>query len=115
MKKVTSLPISAARASSRSGGIRRSQSRSSATSVAAASLEPPASPACAGIALSSTIRAPRRLPADALRRSAAITTRLSPPTGKVGSLHRRLISPDGSSVKVKVSYRLTATISDSIS
>jgi hypothetical protein len=60
-------------------------------------------PGLCRIAFSSTIRAPRRLPADALKRSAAFTTRLSLPTGNAGSLHRRLISPDGSNVKVKVS------------
>ena len=47
--------------------------------------------------------------------SAALSTRLSPPVGRDGSLHRRLRAPDGSSTKVKVSERLTATISVSIS
>jgi hypothetical protein len=85
-KNGTPLPIRAPSSASRSRDHLRPQTRFNAQSVAAASLDPPPSPAATGIRLSSRMWAPSSLFAASWRSRAARITRLPSPVGNAGSV-----------------------------
>ena len=79
VKNATSLPSAAASARRRARGSLRPHSASRPRSVAAASLDPPPSPAPCGTRLVSRMAAPRVSPSSAARSRAARTTRFVAP------------------------------------
>ena len=98
---------------SRSPGHCRCHSRLSPTSVAAASVEPPPSPAATGMRLSSVIRTPRSTLAASRRATAARYARLRSSVGTSGALVRTSIV--GASSSVSRSDRSTACMTVAIS
>ncbi|OGK94267.1 MAG: hypothetical protein A3J45_05885 [Candidatus Rokubacteria bacterium RIFCSPHIGHO2_02_FULL_69_13] len=105
-KNGTSIPRATARSASRAPLQRRPQSRFSPQRAAAASLEPPPSPAATGIRFSRVIRAPRFTPAASIRSRAALTTRFASSVGRAGSLVLRVRA--SSSSRTSRSNRSTA-------